>query len=93
MNQPKQKTEQNRLVETMQLPKDLFLGLPLLSMEGNRTLAIVNHKGIVCYSPQSIVIAASVYRICVTGRELSILRYSGDFVEITGNIGEVAFVL
>ena len=45
----------------MELPKDIFLGMPLLSMEGNRTLCIVNHRGIIKYCPEVIGIATQSY--------------------------------
>ena len=69
-NHPKLKTE--RMVEELELPKDLFLGMPLLPMEGNRTLCITNHRGIIRYSHETIVVASRSYGIEVTGRELMI---------------------
>lgn len=75
----------------MGLPKDLFLGMPLLSMEGNHTLCVVNHRGIIKYCPEVIVIAAKAYAIQTIGRNLTIVRYSSDLIEITGYIQEISF--
>lgn len=86
-------SKKEELVESMQLPKDLFLGMPLLSMEGNRSLCIVNHRGIVQYCPQEIIIAAKMYHIRIKGRNLSILRFSSEIVEMEGIIEEIVFLL
>lgn len=76
----------------MELPKDIFLGLPLLSLEGNRTLCVVNHRGIIKYTPEVIGIAAQAYHIRVVGRTLSIRKYSVDLIEISGYIQEITFL-
>ncbi|MDD6481767.1 MAG: YabP/YqfC family sporulation protein [Lachnospiraceae bacterium] len=89
----KKNIEAEQIVERFGLPKDLFLGMPLLSMEGNRTLHIGNHRGIVKYSSSTIVIAAHAYGIQVEGRNLLIPQFSGDMVEITGYIESVTFLL
>lgn len=90
-NHPKLKTE--RMVEELELPKDLFLGMPLLSMEGNRMLCITNHRGIIRYSHETIVVASRSYGIEVTGRELMIPRFTQDILEITGYMESVRFLL
>ena len=80
------------MVEKFELPKDLFLGMPILSLEGNRTLCIANHRGIVKYSRQCIVVAARSYGIEITGRELTIPRFSKEMIEITGYMKSVTFL-
>lgn len=90
-NHPKLKTE--RMVEELELPKDLFLGMPLLSMDGNRMLCITNHRGIIQYSHETIVVASRSYGIEITGRELMIPRFTQDILEITGYVEGVRFLL
>lgn len=76
----------------MELPKDIFLGMPLLSMEGNRTLCIVNHRGIIKYCPEVIGIATQSYHIRIVGRSSSIRKYSADLIEISGYMQEITFL-
>ena len=80
-NQTRHKIKQEHLVEQMELPKDIFLGMPLLSMEGNRTLCIVNHRGIIKYCPEVIGIATQSYHIRIVGRSLS-MRILSKFPDI-----------
>lgn len=80
-----------QVVEKFELPKDLFLGMPLLSMEGNRSLCITNHRGIVKYSQETIIVAARAYGVEITGRSLTIPRFTKELVEITGYMESVTF--
>jgi sporulation protein YqfC len=88
---PKKKKSET-IVASLELPKDLFLGMPLLSLEGNRTLSIANHRGIVRCSSEVIVVATRSYAIEITGRALVIPRFSREMIEITGVVKSVTFL-
>ncbi len=93
LNQDNQQLNAGYVVEKLELPKDLFLGMPLLSLEGNRELCITNHRGIISCSRETIVIAAREYGIEIAGRNLSIPRFSKEVVEITGFLESITFRL
>lgn len=84
--------EMNTVIDTLELPKDIFCGLPLLSMEGNRSLCITNHRGIVRYSREKIVIATRKGSIEIAGRELLIPKFTKDIIEIRGYLEGVTFL-
>ena len=84
--------ELNTVIDTLELPKDIFWGLPLLSMEGNRSLCITNHRGIVRYSREKIVIATRNGNIEIAGRELLIPKFTKDIIEIRGYLEGVTFL-
>lgn len=84
--------EMNTVIDTLELPKDIFWGLPLLSMEGNRSLCITNHRGIVQYSREKIVIATRNGNIEIAGRELLIPKFTKDIIEIRGYLEGVTFL-
>lgn len=84
--------EMNTVIDTLELPKDIFFGLPLLSMEGNRSLCITNHRGIVRYSREKIVIATRNGSIEIAGRELLIPKFTKDIIEIRGYLEGVTFL-
>ncbi len=88
----KKKKDADRYVELFGLPKDLFLGMPLLSMTGNRFLCITNHRGIRQYSRELIVVSAKPYAIQIVGKGLYIPKYSADQLEITGYLEGITFV-
>ena len=82
----------NTVIDTLELPKDIFCGLSLLSMEGNRSLCITNHRGIVRYSREKIVIATRNGSIEIAGRELLIPKFTKDIIEIRGYLEGVTFL-
>ena len=82
----------NTVIDTLELPKDIFCGLPLLSMEGNRSLCITNHRGIVRYSREKIVFATRNGSIEIAGRELLIPKFTKDIIEIRGYLEGVTFL-
>lgn len=84
--------EMNTVIDTLELPKDIFWGLPLLSMEGNRSLCITNHRGIVRYRREKIVIATRNGNIEIAGRELLIPKFTKDIIEIRGYLEGVTFL-
>ena len=44
------KINPENLIETLELPKDLILGMPVISLTGNCEILIENHRGITDYS-------------------------------------------
>lgn len=91
-NSNNKKIETDEILDLFGLPKDLFLGLPLLSMAGNRSLCISNHRGIRLCSDEMIVIAARSFAIEITGRNLCIPNFSKDQVEISGIMEGITFI-
>ncbi|MCM1494103.1 MAG: YabP/YqfC family sporulation protein [Muribaculaceae bacterium] len=84
--------EAGQIVDMFGLPRDLFMGLPLLSLAGNRSLCITNHRGIRQYSSELIVVSAKSFAIQITGRNLYIPKFSGEQLEITGYMEGIMFV-
>ncbi len=74
------------IIESLELPQDLFEGLPNIFMTGNRKLYISNHRGILIYEKEEIVILAKKVQIKVHGKELMIESFSEDELVIRGYI-------
>ena len=62
----------NKLIESLDLPQDIFLGLPVLSMMGNRELYLSNHRGILSYGQEEMTLLAKDIQIQVRGKGLKI---------------------
>lgn len=87
MSELKKTTE--TIIESLDLPQDLFQGMPILSLTGNRKLYISNHRGIMLYEKETIVILAKHMQIRIEGKELVIESYSQDELVIRGYISFV----
>jgi len=86
------KHNQNKLIETLDLPRDIFGGLPNLSLCGNEELYITNHKGILQYGQEKIIILAKEFQIQVIGKNLNIVSYTREDLTIQGYIMSVGFL-
>lgn len=82
----------SKFIEITNLPADLFLGLTNISLLGNETLYLSNHKGILSFSEEEIVILSKKYQVQVKGKQLNIFSYSKDELVIKGNISSIGFI-
>ena len=74
------------MAEVLELPKEILLDLPLVSMLGNEEVSIENHKGILMYSQEYIRISTKVGTLCVEGKEMCLKQLRGDILVIHGQI-------
>ena len=86
------KNTANKLIESLDLPQDIFLGLPNLTLCGNQELYISNHRGILSYAFEEMIILAKGYQIQVKGKDLSIISYTKEDLTIHGYISSVEFL-
>lgn len=81
-----------KILDTVDLPNDLFLGIPTLSFEGNQELYISNHRGLLAFTTEEIIVLSKDYQIQIKGRGLNILTYSKDELIIKGYVSSLEFV-
>ncbi len=82
----KHKTVTQTIIESLELPQDLFEGMPNIFLTGNRKLYISNHRGILAYEKDEIIILAKAVQVKVQGEELVIESFSKDELVIRGYI-------
>lgn len=82
----------NKIITALDLPQDLFLGLANLSLCGNRELYISNHRGILSYGQEEMLILVKDYQIQIKGKALCIISYSKEELTIQGYIRSVEFI-
>lgn len=82
----------NKLSELSELPKDVVLGIPMLTMLGQMELIIENYRGIIEYTDILVRIHTKDGQIRVTGDSLKVDYYTNDEMKITGNITAVEYV-
>lgn len=80
------------IADSLDLPKDVVLGLPLISTCGDREIYIDNHLGILSYQSNLIVIKSKLFPIRIEGRNLVIDFYTRDSVKIIGQITSICFL-
>lgn len=72
-------------------PSGLWGSRPQLSLDGDRTLVVEHHQGILDYGPEEVLVAAGGLRIRVKGRDLRLAAMDGDGLCLCGQIREIAY--
>ena len=78
--------------EMFDLPKEITLNLPKISMIGSNQMLVENHKGIIEYTPQRIRVNSTVGVIRVQGHEMRLKNIAVDDIMITGGIQVIEFI-
>ncbi len=89
MRKKQKKTEADlsiheKVINTLELPKDLMLGAPIVTVTGRKELVITNYKGILEYEDSFIRIQTKTCRIVISGVRLAIDYYTNEEMKITG---------
>lgn len=80
------------MTEALDLPKEVMLDLPLISMMGKEEITIENHKGILAYHEEIVRIATKVGTFKINGKDLKIKHLSADALVVAGSIAGVEFL-
>lgn len=80
-----------RLSQLLDLPADVTLDLPKILVIGSLQMAIENHRGLVEYTPERLVVAVSKGQMVVTGQGLSIETITSEEITVIGEIESLRF--
>lgn len=81
----------SRIVESLDLPKDVVLGAPIVTVYGYDQIVIENNKGVLMITDNQICVRTKDCILKITGRSLSIRDYSKDIIIIKGTIFSIAY--
>ncbi len=80
-----------RFSQALELPGDVVLNLPRVTIVGNAVVTIENHRGLVRYDPSSITIGAGGFQIIIEGESMVIGVVEAETITIRGTITRVGF--
>lgn len=84
-------TRRYRMADAANLPKDVVLGVPILTLTGHYEVNIENYRGILEYTEQLIRINVRGGQIRITGKSLEINYYTTTDMKITGKIEKIEY--
>lgn len=76
-------------VDWLGLPADVVLDLPHIVWIGNLEVSVLNHRGLVLYSPARVVIGSTAGPVRVEGEGLAVRRVTSDAVHVVGRVRTV----
>ena len=80
-----------QLAEFLDLPRDVVLDLPRVSIIGGLQVLVQNHRGLVEYLPERVVVAVKGGRLTVRGEDLVIAGVDAEELMVTGRVAAVEF--
>lgn len=86
------KTLKTRITDASGMPKDVILGVPLVTVIGQNELCVENYRGILEYTEKFIRIQTKLGKIHITGKELQIEYYTNDEMKIIGQVERIEFL-
>lgn len=80
-----------RLVDALELPSDLLIDVPRVTVVGGLQVTVENHRGLVSYQPEQVSIAVAGGIVRIAGEDLEIGVIQAHEVTVTGRIHDVTF--
>ena len=83
----------SQIANLFELPREIVLNLPVISLIGNEELSIENYKSVVEYSDEAVRISTSCGVLKVEGRKLNLKQMTSEAVTITGTLTNFEFII
>lgn len=80
-----------KVAEISEIPKDVLLGITILTILGETEINIDNHKGIIEYTDSNVKIRTKSGKLLISGKNLLVDSYSNDEMIIKGMIHSIDF--
>lgn len=79
------------IANQLDLPRDVMLNIPKISVTGNNEITIENHKGIVFFGDKEVKINSNVGLISILGEEFEILFLGGSTITLSGKFKAINY--
>lgn len=89
----RKKSNLQTLAGIFEIPQDIVLDLPRITMLGNKQMLIENHKGIIEYNETLVRVKLSQGELTVYGSELMLGNLQVEQILIEGIVAEVKYDL
>lgn len=81
-----------KLAAAANMPKDVILGVPVVTVTGTGEVCIENYTGILEYTDILVRIRAKGVQIRISGKRLQIEYYMNDEMKITGTVHSLEYI-
>jgi len=81
-----------KVTEILELPKEIVLDVPKITIIGATNLVLENYKGIIEYSEGCVRVNTSIGIVRITGRRLSIKEITSEDIMVDGDLEAFEFL-
>ena len=92
IGQPEATQKKAKLLESLQLPRDVCLGALRVTLTGSTEAWVENYRGLLEYSEQVILLQGKNCQVCFEGTGLTIDYYTNEDMKISGCIQNVRYL-
>ena len=79
------------IAEKFDLPREIILDLPKITITGEKEIEIENHKGIVLFDEEEVKINSSFGLISIKGKGFEILFMGGATITLKGKFKSITY--
>lgn len=83
--------KKNRILEKIDLPKDVVMDLPKITIIGDNEITIENHEGIESFEDECIKIKTNNGIIKIEGQNFEILYIASETIVLSGKFKSVDY--
>ena len=80
-----------KLAEGLEIPSDVILSTPKITISSNNEISIENHKGIIAFEREYIKINSKIGTITINGKDFEIAFIGGQTIVIQGEFKSVIY--
>lgn len=80
-----------KISDALELPKEITLDIPKITMLGAESVTIENHKGIISYSDNQIRVNTGCGILSISGHRMAIKSIIQEEIIITGQISNIGY--
>lgn len=81
-----------RISDSLELPKEVTLNIPILKVTGKNDIYIENHRGIIEYSSEILRINSEIGIIKIIGKNLYIKEINKEEIFIVGDVNIIEII-
>lgn len=81
------------ITDAMELPREVVLNLPLITVTGNEEVFVENYKGIIEYNEETVRVNTSCGVLRIEGRNIYIKNMSAENIIVTGTILRLEYLI
>lgn len=79
------------LAGLLEIPQDIVLDLPRITMLGNRQILVENHKGIIEYTSSMVRIKLNQGELVIAGTDLTLGNLQAEQILVEGAVSAVSY--
>ncbi len=91
MRKQKRTPMREKVAEAMELPKEIALSMPKITVLAEKEATVENYKGIIELGREKIRLYTAVGVLCLNGEGLDIASITDEDISILGSISKIEF--